>query len=144
MIEILVWVMNDYHLSLVPQLVRQNLPNAIIGFSCTSHGPAPRSSVVSQVSPIHPNPQAFLVHFLSCLRTTTVRSPRVDLIGFQTHNYARHFRQTCSRILALEALPKGIQLENSFVDVAVFPIGIDVADLTLKRYVAFPVDCVDF
>jgi trehalose 6-phosphate synthase complex regulatory subunit len=67
-----------------------------------------------------------------------------DLIGFQTHNYARHFRQTCSRILALEALPKGIQLENSFVDVAVFPIGIDVADLTLKRYVGFPFDCGDF
>ena len=58
-----------------------------------------------------------------------------DLLGFQTHNYARHFRQTCSRILSLEALPKGIQVDNSFVDVAVFPIGIDVQDLTQKRCV---------
>lgn len=58
-----------------------------------------------------------------------------DLLGFQTHNYARHFRQTCSRILSLEALPKGIQLERSFVDVAVFPIGLDIQDLTKKRYV---------
>lgn len=58
-----------------------------------------------------------------------------DLLGFQTHNYARHFRQTCSRILSLEALPKGIQLESSFVDVAVFPIGLDIQDLTKKRCV---------
>lgn len=70
-----------------------------------------------------------------------------DLIGFQTHSYARHFRQTVSRILALEALPKGIQLSptignpdqgaihlsHTFVDVAVFPMGIDVQNLTRKR-----------
>lgn len=72
-----------------------------------------------------------------------------DLIGFQTHSFARHFRHTVSRILSLEALPKGIQLaqgiynsnydegdpplEHAFVDVAVFPIGIDVQSLTLKR-----------
>ena len=33
-----------------------------------------------------------------------------DLVGFQTANYARHFRQTVSRILAYEALPKGIKV----------------------------------
>jgi trehalose-6-phosphate synthase len=33
-----------------------------------------------------------------------------DLIGFQTANYARHFRQTVARILSLETVPKGIQL----------------------------------
>jgi trehalose 6-phosphate synthase/phosphatase len=33
-----------------------------------------------------------------------------DLVGFQTPNYARHFRQTVSRILAFEALPKGIRI----------------------------------
>lgn len=56
-----------------------------------------------------------------------------DLIGFQTANFARHFRQTVSRILSFEALPKGIQLENTFVDVAVFAMGIDVKSLTKKR-----------
>lgn len=110
-----------------------------------------------------------------------------DLIGFQTHSYARHFRQTVSRILSVEATPKGIQLlasghdllenppfspveedraaslrawvhghghpltdlekapaeidktasatasEHSFVDVAVFPMGIDVQSLARKR-----------
>ena len=58
-----------------------------------------------------------------------------DLIGFQTANYARHFRQTVSRILSAEALPKGIQLDNRFVDVGVFPMGIDVISLTQKRCV---------
>jgi trehalose-6-phosphate synthase len=41
--------------------------------------------------------------------------------------------------LALEALPKGIQTEERFVDVAAIPIGIDVAALSEKRYVDFVV-----
>jgi len=84
-----------------------------------------------------------------------------DLVGFQTANYARHFRQTVSRILAYEALPKGIQVEGPvppvsaggdadgewtdgadekkdkengrFVDVGVFAMGIDVNALREKR-----------
>ena len=85
-----------------------------------------------------------------------------DLIGFQTANYARHLRQTVSRILAYEALPKGIQIitdtetdhngpnnfkngktrdeagmgtasMGQFVDVGVFPMGIDVAALKEKK-----------
>lgn len=52
-----------------------------------------------------------------------------DLIGFQTYNTARHFRQTCQRLLSVEATPKGIQLENFFARVGVFPIGIDVKAL---------------
>jgi len=70
-----------------------------------------------------------------------------DLIGFQTASYARHFRQTVSRIMAYEALPKGIQIEvdggaggspsesagGRFVDVGVFAMGIDVAALREKR-----------
>ena len=71
-----------------------------------------------------------------------------DLVGFQTANYARHFRQTVSRILSLEALPKGIQVEGTvgsgagshkgrFVDVGVFPMGIDVNALREKKWVLF-------
>jgi len=61
-----------------------------------------------------------------------------DIIGFQTANYAWHFRQTVSRILALEALPKGIQVESGssggrFVDVGVFLMGIDVGGLREKQ-----------
>ncbi|KAI6023019.1 glycosyltransferase family 20-domain-containing protein [Pisolithus microcarpus] len=84
-----------------------------------------------------------------------------DPVGFQTANYARHFRQTVSRILAYESLPKGIQVEGPvapvsiggeaekewresaegkktkekgrFVDVGVFPMGIDVHALREKK-----------
>ena len=80
-----------------------------------------------------------------------------NVVGFQTTNYARHWRQTVSRILSYEALTCGIQVpkgegltveesrENEsgeakakervrdglgergrFVDVGVFPMGIDV------------------
>lgn len=111
----LVWV-NDYHLCLVPQLVRQKIPGATIGFFM--HVAFPSTEIFRCLAVR----QQLLYGLLGS-----------DLIGFQTHNYARHFRQTCSRILSLEALPKGIQLESSFVDVAVFPIGIDVQDLAQKR-----------
>lgn len=80
-----------------------------------------------------------------------------DLVGFQTANYARHFRQTVSRIMAYEALPKGIEVpegeegvdratgkgkngketRSRFVDVGVFPMGIDVRALKEKRLVSF-------
>ena len=93
-----------------------------------------------------------------------------DLVGFQTANYARHFRQTVSRIMSYEALPKGIQVPEEvgdgecfpsssllrdancivadpeagvrdgvgdrgrFVDVGVFPMGIDVKQLHQRKY----------
>lgn len=40
--------------------------------------------------------------------------------------------------MALEALPKGIQTEERFVEVAAIPMGIDVVALSEKRWVAFP------
>lgn len=73
-------------------------------------------------------------------RCLSVREPLLrgllaaDLVGFQTASFARHFRQTVSRILSLEALPKGIQVEGDrFVDVGVFPMGIDVGALKEKK-----------
>ena len=44
--------------------------------------------------------------------------------------------------MALEALPKGIQTEDRFVDVAAIPMGIDVAALSEKRYAVFIVTCM--
>lgn len=110
----------------------------------------------------HPNaPIGFFLHVAfpssEIFRCLSVREPLLygllasDFIGFQTPNFARHFRsdfilrctsasliqvsfrQTVSRILALEALPKGIQTEERFVDVAAIPMGIDVAVLSEKR-----------
>lgn len=111
----IIWV-NDYHLMLVPRMVREKLPNAIIGFFL--HVAFPSSELFRCLSVREPLLRGLLA---------------ADLIGFQTANYARHFRQTVSRILALEALPKGVQTEDRFVDVGVFPMGIDVRLLAERR-----------
>ncbi|THG96790.1 hypothetical protein EW026_g5099 [Hermanssonia centrifuga] len=111
----IIWV-NDYHLMLLPQMLRAKLPSASIGFFM--HVAFPSSEIFRCLSVRNDLLQGVL---------------GADLIGFQTANYARHFRQTVSRILSAEALPKGIQLENRFVDVGVFPMGIDLNTLTEKR-----------
>ncbi|EPS95484.1 hypothetical protein FOMPIDRAFT_141689 [Fomitopsis schrenkii] len=111
----IIWV-NDYHLMLLPAMLREKLPNAPIGFFM--HVAFPSSEI---------------------FRCLSVREQMLhgvlgaDLIGFQTANYARHFRQTVSRILTVEALPKGIQTEDRFVDVGVFPMGIDVLHLKQEK-----------
>ncbi|KZT21795.1 glycosyltransferase family 20 protein [Neolentinus lepideus HHB14362 ss-1] len=111
----IVWV-NDYHLMLVPRMVREKLPNAIIGFFM--HVAFPSSEIFRCLA----------------VRESLLRGLlAADLIGFQTANYARHFRQTVSRILAMEALPKGVQTDERFVDVGVFPMGIDVRLLAERR-----------
>ncbi|KAH9916264.1 glycosyltransferase family 20-domain-containing protein [Epithele typhae] len=111
----IIWV-NDYHLMLLPSMLRERLPNAPIGFFM--HVAFPSSEIFRCLSVR----QDLLKGVLGA-----------DLIGFQTANYARHFRQTVSRILAAEALPKGVQLEDRFVDVGVFPMGIDVGSITAKK-----------
>jgi len=93
----------------------RKLPTAIIGFFL--HVAFPSSEIFRCLS----------------VRESLLRGMlSADLIGFQTANYARHFRQTVSRILSLETLPKGIQLDKHFVDVGVFPVGIDVKALKEK------------
>lgn len=102
---------------LLPSLVRAKLPSVPIGFFM--HVAFPSSEIFRCLSVREKLLNGMLA---------------ADLIGFQTANYARHFRQTVSRILSLETVPKGIQTTQRFVDVAVFPMGIDVKALTHKRH----------
>ncbi|KAI9137124.1 glycosyltransferase family 20-domain-containing protein [Paraphysoderma sedebokerense] len=109
-----IWV-NDYHLMLLPSILRKRLPNAIIGFFL--HVPFPSSEI------------------MRCLYVRKEILEGVlgaDLCGFQTYSFARHFLQTSSRILALETTPKFLQLENTVVSVGIFPIGINTTQLTQK------------
>ncbi|KAK0553279.1 Trehalose-6-P synthase/phosphatase complex subunit [Tilletia horrida] len=117
----IVWI-NDYHLLLVPQMLRELLgPSATIGLFM--HISFPSSEMFRCLA----------------VRENLLRGMLgADLLGFQTHNNCRHFRQTVSRILQLEATPKGIQLDTisgrgGFVTVNAFPIGIDVRSLNMKR-----------
>ncbi|KAG6864034.1 hypothetical protein C0991_000927 [Blastosporella zonata] len=133
----IIWI-NDYHLMLLPGLLRASgkiPPTTPIGFFM--HVAFPSSEIFRCLS----------------MRQDLLRGLLgADLVGFQTANYARHFRQTVSRILAYEALPKGIQVADGdgaagedkigadgqrargrFVDVGVFPMGIDVNQLKEKK-----------
>ncbi|KAF9917331.1 hypothetical protein FBU30_000800 [Linnemannia zychae] len=110
-----IWV-NDYHLMLVPNMIRERLPEASIGFFL--HIPFPSSEI------------------FRCLHVRNEVLEGLlgaDLVGFQTYSFARHFLQTCSRLLSVESSPKGIQLENTAVNVGIFPIGIDIKTLNIKR-----------
>lgn len=111
----LVWV-NDYHLLLVPRMVRNKLPHVTIGFFLHINFP---SSEIFRCLPVR---QELLDGVLGA-----------DLVGFQTYNLARHFRQTCQRLLSVEATPRGIQLANGFTRVGVFSIGIDVRALNQRK-----------
>ncbi|KAJ1984762.1 Trehalose-6-P synthase/phosphatase complex subunit [Dimargaris verticillata] len=110
-----VWI-NDYHLLLLPGMIRDRLPNAKVGFFL--HVPFPSSEV------------------FRCLhvRKEILRGLLgADLIGFQTVSFARHFTQTCSRILSYETSPNQVFTPHATVSVGIFPIGIDPDALRRKK-----------
>ena len=110
-----IWV-HDYHLLLVPAMIRKKLPDAKIGFFL--HVAFPSSEV---------------------FRCLAVRKELLEgmlganLVGFQIQEYARHFLQTCSRLLCVEATTTGLQLEDRFVDVCDVTIGIDPVAIEENR-----------
>ncbi|PKY01296.1 hypothetical protein P168DRAFT_313050 [Aspergillus campestris IBT 28561] len=113
-----IWV-QDYHLLLVPGMLRKLLPDAQIGFFL--HIAFPSSEVFRCLAPRKELLQGML---------------GANLIGFQTDEYCRHFLQTCSRILNVEATNDGLQLEDRFVNVGKFPIGIDPTSWDQRRQAA--------
>ncbi|ORY94728.1 glycosyltransferase family 20-domain-containing protein [Syncephalastrum racemosum] len=110
-----IWV-NDYHLMLLPGMLREKLPDAIVGFFL--HIPFPSSELFRCL----PTRKALLEGMLQS-----------NLIGFQTYSFARHFLQTCARILSLDTTPSGIQMDSHYVSVGIYPIGIDMDALNKKR-----------
>ena len=54
------------------------------------------------------------------------------LISFQTAEYARHFVQTCSRILSVEAVDHGCMLDDRLIRISSAPIGIDIRSLEIQ------------
>lgn len=109
------WI-QDYHLLLVPAMLRKMLPDAQIGIFL--HIAFPSSEVFRCLAPR----KELLAGMLGA-----------NLIGFQTDEYCRHFLQTCSRILCVEATNEGLQLEDRFVNVGTFPIGIDPTSWDKRR-----------
>ena len=103
----IVWV-HDYHLVLVPALIRQALPKARIGFFL--HIPFPAPEVFSVVAWREEILQGML---------------GADLIGFHTSEYADHFSGAVRRLLGLRVTRQGISQGRRRVRVESFPMGID-------------------
>ncbi|CAO3592094.1 unnamed protein product [Absidia cylindrospora] len=109
----IVWI-QDYHLLLVPQMLRELRPDALIGLFM--HTPFPSSEMFRCI----PHRREILNGMLGA-----------NLVGFQTYNYGRHFASNCTRILGYECNPSGIEAKNGTVTLGTYPIGIDV-DRTRK------------
>lgn len=110
-----IWV-HDYHLMLVPAMIREMQPIAGIGLFL--HTPFPSSEV------------------FRCLpkRTELLEGTLgASLIGFQTYSYARHYISCCTRVLGLESTPNGVEYLGKHVNVGIFPIGIDVKRVDVLR-----------
>lgn len=103
----IVWI-HDYHLFLLPSMLRQRIPNIYIGFFM--HAPFPSSE------------------FMRCLAKRKEILTGVlgaNMLGFQTFSYSRHFASCCTRVLGFDSNSAGVDAYGAHVAVDVFPIGID-------------------
>ncbi|KAI8970343.1 glycosyltransferase family 20-domain-containing protein [Mycotypha africana] len=110
-----IWI-HDYHLLLVPSMVRSRLPKAKIGLFV--HSPFPSSEIFRCL----PKRQEVLKGMLGA-----------NLVGFQTYANARHFISTSTRVLGYESSPDGIEYDGHFCHVGTFPIGVDVNTIDTVR-----------
>lgn len=102
-----VWV-HDYHLMLLPMILKKARPDLRIGYFL--HTPFPSYELFR----CHPDREELLAGLLGA-----------DLIGFHTFGYLRHFRSTVLRILGIESETDYINHDNMVTRLGVYPIGID-------------------
>jgi len=103
----LIWV-HDYHLMRLPEELRSREPNCKIAWFL--HTPFP-SSEIYRILPVRKQLLGGLL--------------KADLVGFQTYDYARHFLSASSRVLEVNTSPKGVEYENHYCSIGVYPIGVD-------------------
>lgn len=102
-----VWI-HDYHLMLLPGMLRGKLPDASIGFFL--HIPFPHFEIL-RLLPWHGQ---IVDSLLSA-----------DLVGFHTYDYAQNFLGTVRRLRGFDNNVGNIIAGDRVVRVDVFPIGID-------------------
>jgi trehalose 6-phosphate synthase/phosphatase len=112
----IVWI-HDYHLTMLPSMLRQRIPNIYIGFFL--HIPFPSSE------------------YMRCLprrKDVLTGALGATMIGFQSYSFSRHFNSCCKRILGFESSSAGVDAYGAHVAVDVFPIGIDVAAVQKQAF----------
>ncbi len=103
----IIWV-QDFHLMLLPMLIREYNPEAAVGFFL--HIPFPSSEVLRLL----PWREEILTGLLGA-----------DLIGFHTYDYALHFLNSLRKIMGIDNSLGEVFFENHLVKVDSFPMGID-------------------
>jgi trehalose 6-phosphate synthase/phosphatase len=103
----LIWV-HDYHLFLLPGMLRQHLPDARIGFFL--HTPFPSSEMFR----VLPSREALIRGLLGA-----------DLIGFHTFSYMQNFLWAVYRVLGIDAETGYLPFGGRQVAFEIHPIGID-------------------
>uniref|UniRef100_A0A0G4FL09 Uncharacterized protein n=1 Tax=Chromera velia CCMP2878 TaxID=1169474 RepID=A0A0G4FL09_9ALVE len=82
----------DYHLMLLPSLIRQRCPSAHIGFYLNTVFPS------SEMYRILPQREELLRGVLAA-----------DMVAFHSFQYKRHFLTACTRVLGIECTSAGIE-----------------------------------
>ncbi len=103
----IIWV-HDYHLMLLPGMIRERIPDATIGFFL--HIPFPPYELFRLI----PECKELLAGLIGA-----------DLIGFHTFEYLHYFLNTVRRILGYDHEMMEISTEKRRVKVDIFPMGID-------------------
>ena len=107
----IVWV-QDYHLQLVPAMLRELRPDVRIGFFM--HIPFPPPELFKQL----PRRVELLRGLLGA-----------DLVGFQNTGGMQNFIRLTERLLGLRVRHQEIEVDGRLCHLGAFPISIDVADL---------------
>ncbi|MDP2672857.1 MAG: bifunctional alpha,alpha-trehalose-phosphate synthase (UDP-forming)/trehalose-phosphatase, partial [Nanoarchaeota archaeon] len=102
-----IWI-QDYHLMLLPNLLRKHLPKATIGFF--SHIPFPPFEIFRLL----PWRKEILMGILGA-----------DLIGFHTYEYSNNFLSNVLYLLGNDNELGRLQIGERTINVGVFPLGID-------------------
>lgn len=103
----IIWI-HDYQLMLLPQLIREKIPQANIGFFL--HIPFP----------------SFEIFRLLPWRKEIIRGLLgADLIGFHTYDYVRHFLNSVHSLFGYEHTLGQITTDERVIKTDLFPMGID-------------------
>jgi trehalose 6-phosphate synthase/phosphatase len=103
------WI-HDYHLMLLPGMIRKNFPEVSIGFFL--HIPFPAFDVFRM---LHRTWKEKIIHGLL----------GADLIGFHTHEYVQHFLKTMRMVSGNDHRYGEIFARKTIVKADLFPLGID-------------------
>ncbi|HVV69102.1 MAG TPA: bifunctional alpha,alpha-trehalose-phosphate synthase (UDP-forming)/trehalose-phosphatase [Gammaproteobacteria bacterium] len=104
-----VWI-HDYHLLLLPQLLRDKIADLTIGFFL--HIPFP-SYEIFQILP------------KKCRNEILQGMLGADLIGFHTCEYSQHFKKSVRRLLGYEPHMDYFNTQKRLIHINTYPMGVD-------------------